>query len=53
VDDLLLPHATKEKNILVKGHELYAPYFDIGSEMVWGATAMILNEFITIVREIE
>lgn len=53
VDDLLLPHATKEKNILVRGHELYAPYFDIGSEMVWGATAMILNEFITIVREIE
>lgn len=53
IDELLLPHTSKEKIILVRGHELYAPYFDIGNEVVWGATAMILNEFITIVREIE
>jgi len=36
------------KSGMVKGSgglRLNAPYFDIGSEMVWGATAMILGEF--------
>lgn len=52
VDELLLPHSSKEKKMLVRGHHLFAPYFEVENEVVWGATAMILNEFITIVREI-
>lgn len=27
------------------------PYFDINGEMVWGATSMILNEFIVLLRK--
>ena len=52
VDELLQPQTIKGKRMLVRGHELFAPYFDIANQVVWGATAMILNEFITIVREI-
>ena len=28
----------------------HVPYFDIGGKVVWGATAMMLNEFVTIYR---
>lgn len=27
------------------------PYFDVNGEIVWGATSMMLNEFLTIVKE--
>lgn len=30
---------------LVKGMKVKVPYFDLNGEVVWGATAMILNEF--------
>ncbi|CAN5523494.1 hypothetical protein BH23BAC1_BH23BAC1_19790 [soil metagenome] len=32
--------------------EINAPYYDIQGYVVWGATAMILSEFLTIVRKI-
>ncbi|MFN3802509.1 NUDIX hydrolase [Belliella pelovolcani] len=36
----------KEGKITVRGkYQLNAPYFDIENEMVWGATAMMLGEF--------
>jgi len=28
------------------------PYFDIQGKVVWGATAMILNEFVTLIKQI-
>jgi len=52
LDDLLLTETSKEKDILVRGYEIIAPYFDISNEVVWGATAMIISEFITIAREV-
>ena len=52
LDDLLLSETSKEKDIHVRGYDIVAPYFDIRNEVVWGATAMILNEFITIAREV-
>lgn len=33
------------KIIEVRDYKIKAPYFDIKGEVVWGATAMILNEF--------
>ncbi|WP_158859948.1 NUDIX hydrolase [Lunatibacter salilacus] len=37
----------KQKDIIIrKDHHLSAPYFDIDNEVVWGATAMILGEFL-------
>ena len=42
----------KEMTMNVSGYDIIAPYFDLQGHVVWGATAMILNEFRTIVEEI-
>ena len=41
---LELPNGIKLKNV---------PYFDVFGKVVWGATAMMLKEFVTIVNNIE
>jgi 8-oxo-dGTP pyrophosphatase MutT (NUDIX family) len=38
--------------IMRNGRIINAPYFDIKGHIVWGATAMILSEFITIIKKI-
>lgn len=44
--DLLLEGAIKSKEILAAGqYRMMAPHFEIEDEVVWGATAMMLNEF--------
>ena len=53
IDELLRDDAIKEKEILAAGKfRMMAPHFDIGGEVVWGATAMMLNEFRMILRDI-
>ena len=42
----------KEKEMTVRGFRIRAPYYDINGETVWGATAMILSEFLDIVKDI-
>ena len=43
--DLLNPTSLKETEIKIgNGKTLQTPYFDLKSKVVWGATAMILNE---------
>ncbi|MBT1703309.1 NUDIX hydrolase [Chryseosolibacter indicus] len=43
--------AIKNKEIVVSGDfKMMAPHFDIEGEVVWGATAMILNELCEVVR---
>jgi len=43
----------KEKELIIRNNiKIIAPYFEIGNSMVWGATAMILSEFVTILKEI-
>jgi 8-oxo-dGTP pyrophosphatase MutT (NUDIX family) len=50
--DLISDDAVKEKEILAAGkYRMNARYFDIENEVVWGATAMMLNEFRLILRE--
>jgi len=52
LQDLISDDAVKEKEILAAGkYRMNAHYFDIENEIVWGATAMILNEFRLILRE--
>jgi 8-oxo-dGTP pyrophosphatase MutT (NUDIX family) len=53
LDQLLLPELRKERDLLVRGYDIRAPYYDLNNQVVWGATAMILSEFLTIVKEIE
>jgi 8-oxo-dGTP pyrophosphatase MutT (NUDIX family) len=53
VNDLIRKDAVKEKEIVVGNKfNLRASYFDIENEVVWGATAMMLNEFRLILNEV-
>lgn len=50
--EIMKEDAIKEKEILAAGqYPMIAPHFEIDHEIVWGATAMMLNEFRTILRE--
>jgi hypothetical protein len=52
--DLLLDGAIKEKEILAAGKfRMMAPHFEIEGEVVWGATAMMLNEFRTVLLDLD
>ena len=52
VRDLAREEAVKEKEILAAGkYRMMAPHFEIENEVVWGATAMILNEFRVVLTE--
>ena len=51
--ELIRDDAVVTTEITVSGqYRLQAPHFQIEGEMVWGATAMMLNEFRLILREI-
>jgi 8-oxo-dGTP pyrophosphatase MutT (NUDIX family) len=51
--DLIDDHAIHEKEIVAaKQFKMLAPYFEVEGEVVWGATAMMLNEFRIVVREL-
>jgi len=53
LDDLLRQDAIREKQILAAGqYHLIAPHFEIEGEIVWGATAMMLNEFRMVLQEL-
>jgi len=52
VDQLLLQDIKQQKELLVRGYDISAPFFDVENQVVWGATAMIINEFLTLVKEI-
>ena len=53
VADLAAENSIKEKEILAAGkYRMMAPHFEIESEVVWGATAMMLNEFRVVLREL-
>jgi len=53
VKELIKDDAVSITEILAAGqYRLKAPHFQIDGEIVWGATAMMLNEFRLILREI-
>jgi 8-oxo-dGTP pyrophosphatase MutT (NUDIX family) len=53
LEELVRDDAVHTKEILAaKMFPMLAPHFEIEAEVVWGATAMILNEFRLVVREI-
>lgn len=50
----ILDQRRKEKDIIVgDNYVIRSPYFDIDGEVIWGATAMMLSELITLIKEIE
>ncbi len=53
LEELVRDGAVRSKEILAaKMFPMWAPHFEIEEEVVWGATAMILNEFRLVVMEI-
>ncbi|MGB3617711.1 MAG: CoA pyrophosphatase [Catalinimonas sp.] len=42
------PDVRKETDLHVRGVDLRAPYFDVAGKVVWGATAMMLSEFLQV-----
>lgn len=52
LDDLIREDAVYEEEILAGGlYPMIAPHFLIENEIVWGATAMMLNELRVVVKE--
>ncbi|MFZ5972618.1 MAG: NUDIX hydrolase [Bacteroidota bacterium] len=52
VDALVAEQAVKRKEIVAAGrYNMLAPHFEIEGEVVWGATAMMLNEFRLLLQE--
>ena len=53
VGDLADEKSIREKEIIAAGkYRMMAPHFEIAGEVVWGATAMMLNEFRMILLEL-
>ena len=51
IDHLLDGKNRREKELVVRGnYRLIAPYYDVSGHVVWGATAMMLSEFLALVR---
>lgn len=53
LEELLKKDAIRVKDIIAaKKYQLTAPHFVFEDEIVWGATAMMLNEFRTVLQEV-
>ncbi|HJZ38928.1 MAG TPA: CoA pyrophosphatase [Bacteroidales bacterium] len=52
LDKLMDPVNHKVKIMNISGSTIEVPYFDMGKDHIWGATAMILSEFLEIARKI-
>ena len=48
----MLDKTQKEKKDTLAGFPVKIPYFDLGGEIVWGATSIILSEFKSILKDI-
>lgn len=54
LNDIIRDDAILEEEILAAGlYPMIAPHFLVENEIVWGATAMMLNEFRVVLREIK
>ena len=52
LSDLLNPGYQRVKEMDVRGYRLRTPYFDVMGNTVWGATAMMLSEFVEVLQGI-
>jgi 8-oxo-dGTP pyrophosphatase MutT (NUDIX family) len=48
VDDLMAPGSVVSTERTRDGHRVVAPAFRVGHDEIWGATAMVLAEFLTV-----
>ena len=52
IKEFMLDETQKVKKDTLRGIPVTIPYYDLGGEIVWGATSMILSEFKLILKEI-
>ena len=53
LDELITEDAIQTREIIAaKTYRLMAPHFEIDGEVVWGATAMMLNEFRMVIKSL-
>ena len=53
LDDVTGMNSALEKEIIAAGkYRMIAPHFEVDNEIVWGATAMMLNEFSVVLSEV-
>ncbi len=50
---LIQKSTIKTDNWILRGNNIEVPYYSINGEKIWGATAMILSEFVTILKNNE
>lgn len=50
LEDLLEPSIVKVKTMEIRGESMEIKYFSLDGNVIWGATAMILNELLEIIR---
>jgi 8-oxo-dGTP pyrophosphatase MutT (NUDIX family) len=49
---LLLANKTRcEESRIFRNTKVNVPYFNVNNEKIWGATAMMLNEFLTVINK--
>ncbi len=52
IRDLLNPAIRKVTTMVIRGNEARVPFFQVKGETIWGATAMILAEFLSLCRQL-
>ncbi|MCY4539184.1 MAG: CoA pyrophosphatase [Chloroflexi bacterium] len=52
LDDLLNPRFRRGERRMIRGYDVWAPYYDVGGHKVWGATAIMLSEFEERLRQV-
>ena len=50
---LLAPATRRTETRTLHGTDVEVPYYDVAGHTVWGATAMMLAEFLTVTRDVE
>ncbi len=50
INDIINPANKKRKTIRIGDFEIEAPYYDINGHHIWGATAMMLSEFLEVLN---
>jgi len=53
LDYLLRPDIVKKKTTVIQNMTIQIPYFNFNGRHIWGATAMILSEFLEIIKRKE
>lgn len=49
---LLDPSSAREEDWLIQGQVRRVPFYQVGPHKVWGATAMVLAEFVAVLKEV-